>query len=326
MSVKIGTHDGTFHCDEALAVFLLRLLPQFARAELIRTRNPDLLNQCTIVVDVGATYDPQAQRFDHHQRDFTEVFGHGFTTKLSSAGLIYKHFGEDIIGRRLERKKDDPVVATLYKKLYQEFIEGIDGIDNGVSQYPAELKPAYKIRTDLSSRVSWLNPPWNIKTDRDGVDAKFLQASALTGSEFLGRLDYYSSAWLPAREIVAEALRSRTSVDPSGKVLLLETCCPWKEHLFELEAAESLSESHLPLYVLYPDETGGNWRVQAIPVGPDSFISRKGLPSEWRGLRDAELSKASSIPDCIFVHSSGFIGGNATKEGALNMAKTALVD
>lgn len=26
---RIGTHDGTFHCDEALACFLLRLLPRY---------------------------------------------------------------------------------------------------------------------------------------------------------------------------------------------------------------------------------------------------------------------------------------------------------
>lgn len=56
----------------------------------MRTRNPDILNEATIVVDVGGTYDPTAQRFDHHQRGFEEVFGQGFVTKLSSAGLVYK--------------------------------------------------------------------------------------------------------------------------------------------------------------------------------------------------------------------------------------------
>jgi uncharacterized UPF0160 family protein len=48
------------------------------------------LNGCDIVVDVGAVYDPAQQRYDHHQRGFTEVLGLGFTTKLSSAGLVYK--------------------------------------------------------------------------------------------------------------------------------------------------------------------------------------------------------------------------------------------
>lgn len=59
-------------------------------ADLKRSRDPAILDTCDIVVDVGAIYDESKQRFDHHQRGFTEVFGHGFETKLSSAGLVYK--------------------------------------------------------------------------------------------------------------------------------------------------------------------------------------------------------------------------------------------
>lgn len=58
--------------------------------DLIRTRDPALLDTCTIVVDVGGVYDETKQRFDHHQRGFEEIFGNGFATKLSSAGLVYK--------------------------------------------------------------------------------------------------------------------------------------------------------------------------------------------------------------------------------------------
>jgi len=57
---------------------------------LIRTRDLATLDTCDIVVDVGAVYDENRKRFDHHQRGFEEVFGHGFQTKLSSAGLVYK--------------------------------------------------------------------------------------------------------------------------------------------------------------------------------------------------------------------------------------------
>lgn len=94
--------------------------------------------------------------------------------------------------------------------------------------------------------------------------------------------------------------------------------------------------------MVYPDETAGNWRVQAVPVSPESFDSRKALPEQWRGLRDEELSTKSGIPGCIFIHASGFIGGvyveyssttllkvfcptgNKTKNGALQIAKVAL--
>jgi len=52
----------------------------------------------------------------------------------------------------------------------QEFIEAIDAIDNGISQYPTEIKPLYRSRTDLSSRVSHLNPAWNQSVDAEAVD------------------------------------------------------------------------------------------------------------------------------------------------------------
>lgn len=82
-----------------------------------------------------------------------------------------------------------------------------------------------------------------------------------------------------------------------------------QEHLFELEESLSIPEAEKPLYVLYPDEFGGNWRIQAVPVSPQSFESRKALPEQWRGVRDEELSKLSGVDGCIFVHASGFIGG-----------------
>ena len=34
--VKIGTHNGTFHCDEVLACFMLKQLPRYKDAEIIR--------------------------------------------------------------------------------------------------------------------------------------------------------------------------------------------------------------------------------------------------------------------------------------------------
>ncbi len=51
---------------------------------------------------------------------------------------------------------------------------------------------------------------------------------------------------------------------------------------------------------------------------------RLSLPEPWRGLRGVELSNASGIDGCVFVHMSGFIGGNSTYEGALEMAVKTL--
>ncbi|KAJ8358948.1 hypothetical protein SKAU_G00154730 [Synaphobranchus kaupii] len=48
------------------------------------------------------------------------------------------------------------------------------------------------------------------------------------------------------------------------------------------------------------------------------------LLEEWRGVRDEALSTLSGIPGCVFVHASGFIGGNRTQQGALEMARRTL--
>ena len=56
----------------------------------------------------------------------------------------------------------------------QEFVEAIDGMDNGVSQYPQDITPKYRSRTDLSARVSWLNPAWNESFDSKTVDVRYI--------------------------------------------------------------------------------------------------------------------------------------------------------
>jgi len=326
-SKVIGTHSGTFHCDEALAVFLLRQTNAYKNAAVRRTRDPLTLSTCDIVVDVGGVYDESKQLFDHHQRGFTEDFGCGFSTRLSSAGLVYKHFGKEIIAHRIKLSPEDPKVNLLWLKLYKEFIEAIDGIDNGIMQYPSDIEPKYRNNTDLSSRVRALNPPWNQTVDSQAMDTRFEEASLLTGTEFLGKLDYFSDAWWPARDILlAAVLASKVEVDPSGKLILLERFLPWKEHLFELEADDHVHAVHSgqAIYIVYPDDTAGQWRVQAVPLSPQSFESRKALPEAWRGLRDEKLDEVTRIEGCVFIHASGFIGGSKTKSGALLLAKTAL--
>lgn len=67
-TLRIGTHDGKFHCDEVLACYMLRSLPEYCDAEIKRSRDPAVLDECDIVVDVGGVYDPSVHRYDHHQK------------------------------------------------------------------------------------------------------------------------------------------------------------------------------------------------------------------------------------------------------------------
>ncbi|XP_029008178.1 UPF0160 protein MYG1, mitochondrial [Betta splendens] len=320
---KIGTHNGSFHCDEVLACFLLRQLPEYKDAEIIRTRDPSVLAQCDVVVDVGGEFDPKRHRYDHHQRTFTECF-HSlcpekpWVTRLSSAGLVYLHFGRQLLAHLTQLKEDDRHLEVLYDKLYEKFVEEVDAIDNGISQ--CEGEPRYSISSNLSARVGYLNPCWNSQS-QDSEEG-FKKALEMVGVEFLDRLNFYQSAWLPARAVVEEAVKQRHQVDPSGEVVVFsQGGCPWKEHLFDLE--KDLQVETPIKFVIYPDQNG-HWRVQCVPAGPNTFENRLSLPEEWRGVRDEALSDLSGIKGCIFVHASGFIGGNKTQEGVLEMARRTL--
>ncbi|XP_058414111.1 MYG1 exonuclease isoform X2 [Diceros bicornis minor] len=214
--LRIGTHNGTFHCDEALACALLRLLPEYQDAEIVRTRDPEKLASCDIVVDVGGEYDPQRHRYDHHQRSFTETMsslspGKPWQTKLSSAGLIYLHFGHKLLAQLLDTSEEDSIVGTLYDKMYENFVEEVDAVDNGISQWE-EGEPRYALTTTLSARVARLNPTWN----------------------------------QPSQD---------TEVDPSGEIVeLAKGGCPWKEHLYHLESG--LSPPVTIAFVIYTDQAG----------------------------------------------------------------------
>ncbi|KAL5208685.1 hypothetical protein ABZP36_033120 [Zizania latifolia] len=303
---RVGTHNGSFHCDEALGCFLIRLSSQFVGADVVRTRDPQILDTLDAVLDVGGVYDPSQHRYDHHQKGFNEVFGHGFNTKLSSAGLVYKHFGKEIIANELLVSEDHEDVHRLYLAIYKSFIEALDAIDNGINRY------------DTDQPQNWTDPDQSPEKE----NAAFQQAMMLAGSEFMESVRFHVKSWLPARSIVLECLLARGKVDPSEEIMVLDRFCPWNLHLFELE--EELKIDPLPKYVLCQDERSKSWRVQAVSVAPDRFESRKALPEKWRGLRDDELSNDTGIPGCVFVHMSGFIGGNKTFEGALEMARAAL--
>lgn len=98
MSLKtIVTHSGSFHADEALAVYMLKKLPEYATCPIVRTRDAAVIAQGLVVVDVGGEYIPESHRYDHHQRGFEITYSPKHDIKLSSAGLVYKHFGERVI-------------------------------------------------------------------------------------------------------------------------------------------------------------------------------------------------------------------------------------
>lgn len=340
---RIGTHDGTFHCDEALACGMLLCLPEWQgdNIEIVRTRNTAFLDQCDTVVDVGAVYDAEKKRYDHHQREFADTMKElEREIKLSSAGLVYRHHGKEVLTAMRDALAKNPpsgyaaipdsLIDTLYKKVYSGFIEHIDGIDNGVNAFDG--KQNYAVTTSLSARAGNLNPRWNedysaCEGGEQGFrNMRFVEAMQLTFGELFDSFQGLATSWWPARAVVEKAMteEARKAVHPSGKVAALASYAPWQSHLADLEKEGfgGLKEEEV-LFMLFPDSTKG-YRIQCVPKEGAGFQNRKTLPEPWRGVRDEKCSEVSGVPGCTFVHAAGFIGGNNTFEGVKQMAAKAV--
>ncbi|XP_017141385.1 UPF0160 protein [Drosophila miranda] len=325
----IGTHNGTFHCDEVVACFMLKQLPEYENAEIFRSRDDKALREkCDLIVDVGSVYDHDKKWYDHHQTSFKETFNmlrpevsKDFNIRLSSAGLIYTHYGERVIQSILKRERNVQLspdnLQLAFVQIYGNFISELDAIDNGVNMYDGG-EPRYKINTHLSARVGRLNPSWQ-DTDVD-IEQRFKQAMDVVGREFVDNVLDVACSWIAARDHVRTALKEAKTIYPTGEIILLSTFCPWKAHLADLE--KEYHVKGVTKLVIFSD--GSGWRVAGVPLSPGSFVGRKFLPTPWRGARDEKLSELAGIKDLIFVHHNGFIGGAKTKEAALALAKKSV--
>lgn len=58
----------------------------------------------------------------------------------------------------------------------------------------------------------------------------------------------------------------------SGQIIELTERCPWKQHLLDLE--EEMNIKNEIRFAIYHENLNDSWRVQGIPIQPDSFICR----------------------------------------------------
>lgn len=226
--------------------------------------------------------------------------------------MLKKRHGMELSKRQLQ---------SIFIKIYTSLIQELDAIDNGVPQFDGE--PYYRINSHLSNRVKIFNPSWDEEKTPMQIDELFHEAMAYVGKEFIEKVDFFGTSWLPARDIVERAVKNRFTCSLTGKIIELERFCPWQEHLREIET--ELGDFTIK-YVLFTGTSVNDFRVQCIPVKEGSFVCRKFLMAEWFGLRDEELEKVSGIEGAKFVHATGFIGGAKTREATLKMAETSLFD
>lgn len=289
------THGGIFHADEVVASVILAKYHAmyFESNEFVVCRTfkvPEDLNPDAIVYDIGGG------QFDHHQRGGNGCHENG--VPYSSAGLIWREFGPKLVANT-----QNP--DLVWKIVDRNIIQGIDAVDNGTlpkPDYPAEA-------LSISRAISLFNPSWD---SNEKSDDAFLKAVAFAEVVFDNVLAS-AIATAKAQTIVDEAI-SKTE----GHVLVLEHFVPWQG---ALNASKDTKATDI-LFVVFPSLRGGfNW--QCVPEKPGSFVQKKPVPAEWKGLKGPDLQKVTGVATATFCHPAGFIGGAETMEDAIRLAEIA---
>ncbi|XP_024873792.1 UPF0160 protein MYG1, mitochondrial-like isoform X2 [Temnothorax curvispinosus] len=313
-TVRIGTHDRHFHCSEVLACALLKLLPQYKDASIVRSEDKSILDTCDIVVGVGGEYNPSRRRYDHNTREFQEWMNivirepeHHRKVKLTSAGLIYYQFGREILKNVLSDVTEDIIINKMFAFIYAKLIREIDFMD--------EHKCKLESYTDLSARVCRLNPLWDSQDEKK--DKQFEKAMALVRKEFLDIVKDARNIRLPSMDIVRHAVENRFKVDPSGEIIMLSKVITYEDYLFKLE--KDLNVSPSIKYVIW--KTGN---IYCIGCVQEYYVYRMLFPKAWGGLSHDTLVKACGIEGALHVHPDCYVGGHETEGGAVAMARKAL--
>ena len=286
--MRIVTHNGHFHTDELLAVAVLIL--KYPDAEVVRTRDEEIIKSADVVVDVGQVYDAKISRFDHHQPEGAGKRDNGIP--YASFGLVWKEFGAELAGGEEEAK-------IIEEKLAMP----VDAGDNGVNFY----KPLFGEVYEYSLGDYFESFTADVESIED-YDRIFFEAMPLARGLLEREISITRRTVNDRREIREIYERSENK-----KIITLPKYLHWKTALIPTEA----------LFVIYP-RPEGKWGTQAVPKGLNSFENKKDFPAAWAGISGSELAGVSGVADAIFCHKEKFLCVAMSREGALKLAELAL--
>ncbi|HEX7635246.1 MAG TPA: MYG1 family protein [Noviherbaspirillum sp.] len=308
----IATHSGKFHADDVWAVTVLDMI--FPGCELIRTRDPEKILQADFAVDVGGVWNPQAGRFDHHQKGFAGARQSGVL--YASAGLVWKEYGARCVAQISEMHAGYAISAESAQQIAYaidtDLVQYLDMADTGAAK---SAPGSY----GLSAVVSGFNPIWLDEQEAGSVVAaeelrlkQFRRAMKFIADILINSVKYRAGAML-----AANLVRNAQTLEEDGRLLFLKNgALPWT----------SVVRNEMPkvLFVIGYSIAEQRYMLHTVPATTDTFEARKDLPAAWAGLQAEELAAVTGVPDAMFCHNGRFIAAAGSFEGALQMARLAL--
>lgn len=295
--VKIVTHNGNFHVDDVFAVAALSLLHDDG-VEIMRSRDEAVVASGDFVVDVGMVYDPDNNRFDHHQEGGAGQRENGIF--YSSFGLVWKKFGNEICG-------DERIASDIDKRL----VMSVDAYDNGI-EVTERVRDDYPLRYSIFDIIKASRPTWEEVSD-DSFMKKFLEAVSFAKDIIQKEIKKLDSKFR------AEAyVRSIYESSQDKQVLVIDPYAPWEDVVSKLPE---------PFFVVYPSlATKGDWCGEVVRDDPSVFTSNRiSFPQDWAGKRDEDFENVSGVKGAVFAHRAGFLVVAKSKEAVTELVEKALL-
>ena len=276
------THSGRFHADEVFATSMVLMVEQH---EIVRSRDPEIINKAKIVLDVGAEYNPEQLRFDHHQNSFTRTRDDG--TPFATAGLVWEFYAKAIFNKF--GLTEEPQIAYATQWVDEKLIKDIDAVDNGM--FLEDPRPS----------VSMIIGIMNESSDEPEKQLEAFNKAVHFTSNIMRNL--VESA-IKEAQVAAELRELMDTIDENG-ILVLEKNLPYKDFISKHPEVKR---------VVYPRNEE--------QFGVYCNGKQNHLPERFRGLRDQELNEISGLNDMVFCHKSGFMCVSLSLNSAKFMAQS----
>ncbi len=250
--MRIVTHNAKFHTDDVFSVAALLIL--YPEAEVVRTREEDLIKLADIVVDVGQVYDAKSNRFDHHQVGGAGQRANGI--QYASFGLVWQKFGEEVSGSPEVAEKIDRTMAQL-----------VDAADNGQDVISSTIPELFPFT--INGIVDQYRPTWK---EVENWDERFMEAVHWAQAVIKREIKIAADV-LEGAKVIEQLYR----VSAGKKIFVVD-----KQYDFGRETVmNTLVKFPEPIYaVLYRGDTQ-SWQVLAMRKNMTTFESRKALPKAW---------------------------------------------
>lgn len=286
-----------FSGEAAIAIVLLRWLPEYRNYDILRTDDDDVIEQCGIRL----CYDHLP--FSHETKTYKSQENldiPGKPHKMSVAGLIYHFYGERAISTEynLPPFDDDEDNKFLYNKIYKQII------------YPLDVQE----ECDISRLSSILDP--SDDPDPFVKTYTFDQLMNLIKEQFDQRINWITKTMLPERSFLRKSIDERKKAYHTGEILYLP-------HYVPIELNKDIID---------PDEN----KKQTIKYIVMSRITNDAVVHtyKWRqnfkrlGLRGKSGEQLTALLQNIsgsgWVHQNGTLAGWNTLQNALEYAKQVI--